>query len=118
MKALHLVLPIAAAATILSGCAIKSISHGTAISQADATSKLIRGRTTKQEVFLNFGEPTKVMNNERVFFYSWTRGKKVAIMGIGSGNAKADTLVVVFDDKDIVKDYRFARGDVGGQVED
>jgi hypothetical protein len=106
------------AGAMVSGCAIKSISHGTAITQSDATSKLVIGRTTKQEVFLNFGEPTKVMNNEKVFFYSWTRGKKVAIMGIGSGNAKADTLVIVFDDRDIVKDYRFARGDVGGQVED
>lgn len=106
------------AGMLLSGCAIKSISHGTAITQADATSKIVVGQTTKQDIFLNFGEPTKVMNNEKVFFYSWTRGNKVAIMGIGSGNAKADTLVIVFNDKDIVKDYRFARGDVGGEVQD
>ena len=118
MKVIKAGLLLAVAGGVLSGCAIKSISHGTAITQADATAKLVIGRTTKQDVFLNFGEPTKVMNNEKVFFYSWTRGKKVAIMGIGSGNAKADTLVVVFDEKDIVKNYRFARGDVGGQVED
>lgn len=107
-----------AAGILLSGCAIKSISHGTAITQADATSNITIGKTTKQEIFLNFGEPTKVMNNEKVFFYSWTRGSKVAIMGIGSGSAKADTLVIIFDANDIVKDYRFARGDVGGQVQD
>lgn len=109
---------IAVAAAATSGCAIKSISHGTAINQEDATNKLTIGRTTKQEVFLNFGEPTKTMNNEKVFFYSWTRGRKVAIMGIGSGNATADTLVITFDDKDIVSNYRFARGAVGGEVQD
>lgn len=111
-------LAVVVAAAVSSGCAIKSISHGTAISQGDATSKLTIGQTTKQEVFLNFGEPTKTMNDEKVFFYSWTRGQKVAIMGIGSGNAKADTLVITFDDKDIVSNYRFARGAVGGEVQD
>lgn len=76
------------------------------------------GITTKQDVFLGFGEPTKTMNNERVFFYSWTRGNKVAVMGIGSGSAKASTLVIVFDEQDIVKDYRFSRGSVGSEVVD
>lgn len=106
------------ASALLSGCAIKSISHGTAITQADATAKITVGQTTKQDVFLNFGEPTKTMNEEKVFFYSWTRGKKVAVMGIGSGNAKADSLVIVFDEKDVVKDYRFSRGAVGSEVVD
>ena len=107
-----------AAGMLLSGCAIKSISHGTAISQMDATSKIQIGRSTKQDILLNFGEPSKVMNNEKVFFYTWTRGSKIAILGVGSGNAHADTLVILFDARDIVKDYRFARGAVGSQVED
>ena len=102
----------------LPGCAIKSISHGTAITQLEATSKITIGKTTRNEVLLNLGEPTKTMNNEKVYFYSWTRGSKVSVMGIGSGNAKANTLVVVFDDKDIVKDYRFSRGAVGSEVVD
>lgn len=102
----------------LCGCAIKSISHGSAITQQDATSKITIGKTTRNEVLLNMGEPTKTMNNEKVYFYSWTRGSKVSVMGIGSGNAKANTLVIVFDDKDIVKDYRFSRGAVGSEVVD
>lgn len=102
----------------LPGCAVKSISHGSAITQQDATSKIKIGNTTRNEVLLNLGEPTKTMNNEKVYFYSWTRGRKVSVMGIGSGKANANTLVVVFDDKDIVKDYRFSRGSVGSEVVD
>lgn len=109
---------VAAASVVCSGCAVKSISHGTAITQQDATAKLTIGRTTKNEVLLNMGEPTKTMNDDKVYFYSWTRGKKVAILGIGSGDAKANTLVVVFDERDIVKDYRFSRGSVGSEVVD
>ena len=102
----------------VSGCAYKTISHGEEISQADANEKIQRGLTTKQEIFLNFGEPTKTADNESVFFYSWTRGKKTAFMGIGSGDADANSLVIIFDDDDVVKDYRISRGAVdSGQVD-
>jgi outer membrane protein assembly factor BamE (lipoprotein component of BamABCDE complex) len=93
----------------LQGCAMKSISHGSEITQKE-TQKIVVGKTTKQEIFLNFGEPTKMADSERVFFYSWTRGSKFEVMGIGSGSAKGSSLVVIFDDAGVVKDYRISRG--------
>ena len=100
------------------GCSYKTIKHGEQISTQDASTKLLLGQTTKNEVFLSFGEPTKTANNEQVFFYSWTRGSKVAVFGIGSGNAEGSSLVIIFDNDDVVKDYKITRGAVeSGQVD-
>lgn len=98
-------------------CSYKSISHGEEISQQDAA-QIERGLTSKQDIFLNFGEPTKTADNERVFFYSWTRGKKKSFMGLGSGDADANSLVIIFDKEGLVKDYRISRGAVdSGQID-
>ena len=109
---------LAVAVMLMSGCAYKAIEHGQEISQQDATAKLVRGSTTKQQVFLDFGEPTKTAENGSVFFYSWTRGSKVAVMGIGSGSAEGNSLVIIFDEAGVVKDYRITRGAVeSGQID-
>ena len=100
---------VAGAAALLSACAIGSIENGTVISQSDA-SKIVIGKTTKQEIFLNLGEPTRTEPGGKVVFYSWTKGSKFRVMGIGSTDAKGNTLVVIFDDGDVVKDYRITRG--------
>lgn len=99
------------------GCGYKTISHGTEISQQEAAS-IQRGKTTKSDVFLKFGEPSRTADDENVFFYSWTRGQKAHFLGIGSGDADANTLVIIFDDKSVVKDYRITRGAVdSGQID-
>ncbi len=94
---------------LLPGCAFKEIAHGTEITEED-TQKIKIGETTKQDIFVTFGEPTKMASHESVFFFSWTRGSKAAILGIGSGSADTKSLVVIFDDNDIVKNYRITRG--------
>lgn len=106
---------VAGAAALLSACSIGSIENGTVISQKDATNILI-GKTTKQEIFLNFGEPTRSEPGGKVVFYSWTKGSKFKVLGIGSANAKGNTLVVIFDDTDVVKDFRITRGAAGASV--
>ena len=85
------------------------------ISQQDAA-KIVIGKTTKQEIFLNFGEPTRTEPGGKVVFYSWTKGSKFKVLGIGSADAKGSTLVVIFDDSDIVKDFRITRGAAGASV--
>ena len=94
---------------IFPGCAFKEIAHGTEITEEDVK-KIKIGETTKQDIFITFGEPTKMASKESVFFFSWTRGSKAAILGIGSGSADTKSLVVIFDDNDIVKNYRITRG--------
>jgi hypothetical protein len=63
---------------------------------------------------LSFGSDTKA--SVQFAFYSWTKGSKFKILGIGSANARGNTLVIIFDDSDVVKDYRITRGAAGASV--
>lgn len=56
------------------------------------------------------------MNNEKAFFYTWTRGSKSSFLGVGSGSAYTYSLVIVFDDNDVVKSHKLTRGATDGQV--
>lgn len=91
------------------GCSFKSISHGSEITD-EQIAQIVDGKTTKNEIFINFGNPSKSMDSEKVFFYSWTRGSKNSILGIGSGTAYSYSLVVVFDEKGVVKSHKLTRG--------
>ena len=93
----------------LTSCGYKSISHGEAIT-SDQASTIVDGKTTKKEIFMNFGEPSKTMDDEHVFFYTWTRGGKGHFLGFGSGSAESKTLVVVFNDENIVQSHKITRG--------
>lgn len=94
---------------LVQGCSIKSISHGSEITDQQIA-KIEDGKTTKSEIFIEFGNPSKVMDGEKAFFYSWTRGNKNSFLGIGSGTAFSYSLVIVFDDKGIVKSHKLTRG--------
>ena len=100
---------------MISGCAYKSIKHGEEITDEQVV-KIVDGKTTKQEIFIEFGNPSKTMDNEKVFFYSWTRGSKSSFMGLGGGSAYTHSLVVVFDDNGIVKNHKITRGATEGAV--
>lgn len=93
----------------MQGCSIKSISHGSEITDQQIA-KIEDGKTTKSEIFIEFGNPSKVMDGEKAFFYSWTRGSKNSFLGVGSGTAFSYSLVIVFDDKGIVKSHKLTRG--------
>jgi outer membrane protein assembly factor BamE (lipoprotein component of BamABCDE complex) len=96
-------------------CSFKAISHGTEITDEQIAS-IKDGSTTKQDVFMEFGNPSKIMDSERVFFYTWTRGSKSSVLGIGGGSAYTYSLAVVFDDKGIVKSHKLTRGDTPQNV--
>ena len=93
----------------ISGCSIKSISHGSEI-RDDQVAKIVDGKTTKSEVFTEFGNPSKTMDGEKAFFYNWTRGSKVSVFGLGSGDAYSYSLVIIFNDKGIVTSHKLTRG--------
>ena len=98
---------------ISSGCGYKSIKHGTEITEEKA-SIIVDGETTKQNVLMEFGEPSKTMDNEKVFFYTWTRGGKGHLIGFGSGTAESKSLVVVFDESGVVTSHKITRGATSG----
>jgi outer membrane protein assembly factor BamE (lipoprotein component of BamABCDE complex) len=91
------------------GCAYKSIEHGTEITD-EKVLEIQNGKTTKNDIVLMFGDPSKIMNNEKIYFYTWTRGSKGHFLGFGQGNAHTKSLVVVFDENDLVKNRKITRG--------
>lgn len=97
------------AAMTVSGCAYKAINHGTEIAD-EQVSQIVDGQTTRDEVLIEFGDPSKTMNDEKAYFYSWTRGSKGHVLGIGSGSAYSHSLVIIFDDSGVVKSHKVTRG--------
>ena len=93
----------------LGGCAFGSINHGTEITEKQLASIKL-GVTTKKEIYRIFGEPTKSLENGTLLFFSWTRGEQGAFMGMGSTDTTTKSLMIEFDDENIVKDHRLTRG--------
>ena len=110
-KTLSTIMLTGALVTMLlaSGCAYKSINHGTEIT-SEQVEQIVDGVTTRDDILIAFGDPSKIMNNEQAYFYSWTRGSKGHLLGIGSGSAYSQSLAVIFDDKGVVKSHRITRG--------
>jgi len=107
MKNLCIVLTVLS--MFASGCSFGSISHGSEISEQQLTD-IKPGVTTKKDIYRTFGEPTKVVENGAIFFYSWTRGGQSAFLGMGSTETDTKSLMVEFDNDGIVKDSRITRG--------
>lgn len=93
----------------LGGCSFGSISHGSAISEQELTD-IKPGVTTKKDIYRTFGEPTKVVENGSIFFYSWTRGGQSSFLGMGSTETDTKSLMIEFDNDGIVKEHRITRG--------
>jgi len=94
---------------LMSGCSHKAISHGTEITQEQIV-EIVDGTTSKEDIMIEFGDPSKILNNGNAYFYTWTRGSKGHFLGLGSGNAHTKCLVIIFDDKGIVKNHKITRG--------
>ena len=93
----------------LGGCSLGAINHGTEITQKELASIKL-GVTTKKEIYRTFGEPTKSLENGKLLFFSWTEGDQMAFMGMGSTDTTTKSLMIEFDDENIVKDHRLTRG--------
>jgi outer membrane protein assembly factor BamE (lipoprotein component of BamABCDE complex) len=93
----------------LGGCSFGAINHGTEITEKELASIKL-GVTTKKEIYRTFGEPTKSLENGKLLFFSWTEGDQMAFMGMGSTDTTTKSLMIEFDDENIVKDHRLTRG--------
>ena len=107
MKNLCIILTILS--IFLGGCAFSSISHGSEVTEQQLA-EIKPGVTTKKDIYRTFGEPTKVVENGEIFFYSWTRGGASAFMGMGSEETETKSLMIEFDKEGFVKDSRITRG--------
>ncbi|HEC99075.1 MAG TPA: outer membrane protein assembly factor BamE [Proteobacteria bacterium] len=99
------------------GCGVKTIKHGTEITQ-EQMARIKDGATTKDDVILMFGAPTKTLNNEKTYVYSWVRGTKAQVLGLGTGTAYGHALVILFDANDVVKAHKVIRDAVDQRIYD
>ena len=90
----------------VSACGMKSVKHGAMIDEAKVKSSVIDGKTTRQEVMLEFGPPTKTMENEKMFFYEWTETSTSTIPLYGRTTMVTNNLIILFDDTGVVKSHK------------
>ena len=93
----------------LTSCAYKAIKRGTEITQAQVET-IVDGKTTREDILVAFGDPSKILEDGKVYFYTWTRGGKGSFLGLGSGTAFTYSLVIIFDENDVVKRHKITRG--------
>ncbi|MGD0275883.1 MAG: hypothetical protein ABSB79_07490 [Syntrophales bacterium] len=100
---------------MVSACAYKSIKQGVSISENRVARSIIDGKTTKQEVLLEFGTPTKTIDNEKMFFYEWTEESEAKIPLYKGTTTYLNQLIIVFDETDVVKNHRISEVSAGSQ---
>lgn len=87
----------------------KTVQKGEEITAEDAA-QIVDGTTTKQDVYLMFGEPSSILQDGQVFVYDWVRGGEGNVLGFGTGSATTQSLVVTFDANDVATGHRITRG--------
>lgn len=89
----------------------KTHRQGEEITQEQAD-QIVDGTTTRDQVYLMFGEPSSILEDGHVFVYDWVRGGEGNVLGFGGGGATAHSLVVTFGDDDVATGHRLTRGAV------
>jgi hypothetical protein len=107
---------------LTTGCATVQPPQKSNLTAGMVKTKIIKGQTTQNEIIETFGAPniiTKAKSGNEVWTYdkvsietSSSEGYgTIIIVGIGSGRSSASTrtftLMIEFDDNDIVKDYSY-----------
>lgn len=100
---------------MIAACGYTTIKHGVSISDDRVARSIIDGRTTKQEVLLEFGAPTKIVDNEKMFFYEWTEESEMKIPLYKGTTTYINQLSIVFDERGVVKSHRISEIAAGSQ---
>ncbi len=106
---LYLFVVFAILSLMVSACAYKSIKQGAPVTEERVAKNIIDGKTTKPEVLLEFGSPTKTMDNEKMFFYEWTEGSSSKVGFYGGTSTSTYQLIILFDDGSIVKNHKISQ---------
>jgi outer membrane protein assembly factor BamE (lipoprotein component of BamABCDE complex) len=109
MKRYSLLIGIVCLSVALSACGFKSVKQGAMIDAATVENSIIDGRTTKSAVVLEFGPPTKTMENEKMFFYTWSETSKSSIPWYGGETTITNNLIILFDDNGVVKSHKITK---------
>jgi len=109
MKRYSLLIGILCLLVALFACGMKSVKHGAMIDEEKVKSSVVDGKTTKSEVVLDFGPPTKTMQNEKMFFYEWSETSTSTIPLYGGTTTITNNLIILFDDNGVVKSHRITK---------
>jgi outer membrane protein assembly factor BamE (lipoprotein component of BamABCDE complex) len=109
MKRYSLLIGILCLLVALSACGMKSVKHGAMIDEEKVKSSVVDGKTTRSEVVLDFGPPTKTMQNEKMFFYEWSETSTSTIPLYGGTTTITNNLIILFDDNGVVKSHRITK---------
>ena len=109
MKRYSLLIGILCLLVALSACGMKSVKHGAMIDEAKVKSSVVDGKTTESDVVLDFGPPTKTMQNEKMFFYEWSETSTSTIPLYGGTTTITNNLIILFDDNGVVKSHRITK---------
>jgi hypothetical protein len=88
---------------------MKSVKHGAVIDEAKVKSSVVDGKTTESDVMMKFGAPTKTMEKPKRFIYEWTETSESSIPLYGSETTVTYNLVILFDDKGVVKEHNIVK---------
>lgn len=110
------------AALFLTGCASVGSESLRKETETTVSQKIVQGKTTKSDVRSMFGSPTKTSFTDgglEIWNYDFTNVSADAISYVpivnmfgGSASGKKKELVVMYDEKDIVKRYSMSEADV------
>ncbi len=117
-KCLSYIVCIGVMSFLMSSCGIavgligKSAREGTPhsnqnaiINEATVKDIIVIGRTTKHDILIEYGEPSKTMENEGIFIYSWRDEGKAFLFG-GTETRQKKSLIVFFDQAGIATRYK------------
>ena len=109
MKRHSLLIGLLCLLVALSACGHQSVKQGAMIDEAKVKNSVIDGKTTKSDVVMEFGPPTKTMENEKMFFYTWSETSKSTIPLYGGTTTVTRSLIILFDDNGVVKSHKIAK---------
>jgi outer membrane protein assembly factor BamE (lipoprotein component of BamABCDE complex) len=109
MKRYSLLIGVLCLLVTLSACGMKSVKQGAMIDAAKVKSSVVDGKTTKSDVVMEFGPPTKTMENEKMFFYTWSETSTSTIPLYGGTTTITNNLIILFDDNGVVKNHKITK---------
>ena len=109
MKRYSLLVGLLCLLVALSACGMKSVRQGAMIDEARVKSSIVDGKTSRSDVVLEFGPPTKTMENEKMFFYTWSETSSSTIPLYGGTSTITNNLIILFDDNGIVKSHKITK---------
>jgi len=89
-----------------------SLLSGRGMIENEDTQEIQIGKTTREDILLQFGEPDVTINRQTIFVYRWTRTHGYLIFGAGySGDiapvGKTTLLMFEFNPQNLLKRFEF-----------